>query len=159
MLSKLAGVVVVGVIVSSGLARGQGADAANLAGVTRLHVAIEEVGEDAERAGLTKARLQTDVEQWLRQKGISVEAGAPAQLYVDIDTESASSGSYAYGIDIGLREPATLQRTGKPVMAEIWSDGSVGTGSSAKLASVIRDKLRELLDGFATDFVAANPKR
>jgi hypothetical protein len=43
-----------------------------------------------------------------------------------------------------------------------WGIGMVGSSvnrRSAKLASTVRDKLRELFDGFIKEYVAANPKR
>src|SRR5712692_6370105 len=75
---------------------GQDADASSLKGVTRVRVVIEDISRDAERAGLTKAQLQSDVELWLRQKGITIDGHAPEQLYVDVDTANNSAGGYAY---------------------------------------------------------------
>jgi hypothetical protein len=138
---------------------GQDAEASSLKGITRVQIVIEEISRDAERAGLTKAQLQSDVELWLRQKGITIDSRAPEQFYVNVDTANNSTGGYAYGVDVGFRQPATLQRTGKTVLADTWSDGTVGSINSAKLASTVRDKLRELLDGFIKEYVAANPKR
>src|SRR6266852_6389526 len=156
---KLSSLLLVGALLRCVPAFGQDADAANLKGITRMQVVIEDVSRDAKRAGLTKAQLQSDVELWLRQKGLTVDGRAAEQLYVDVDTaKNDSTGGYAYSVDVGFRQPATLQRTGKAVLAETWSDGTVGSITAAKLASTVRDKLRDLLDGFIKEYVAANPK-
>src|SRR5260370_32246797 len=96
---------------------------------------------------------------WVRQKGRSIDRRDQEQLCVGGDQANMSTGGYAYGVDVGFRQPATLQRTGKTLLADTWSGGTVGSINSAKFASTVRDKLRELLDGFIKEYVAANPKR
>jgi hypothetical protein len=148
-----------GAILCAVPAFGQEADASSLKGVSRVRVVVDDISRDAERAGLTKAVLQSDVELWLRQKNIVIDGAAPEQLYVEVDTANNSSGGYAYSVDVGFRQPATLQRTGKAVLAETWSDGTVGSIISAKLASAVRGKLQDLLDGFIKEYLGVNPKR
>ena len=137
---------------------GQDKDASSLQGITGVRVVIEDISPEAEGAGLTKARVQSDVEAWLRKNGVAVDSRAAEQFYVDVDTGKGAAGGYAYGIDVGLRQPATLQRTGKTVLADTWSDGTVGSATAAKLANTVRDQLRDLLDEFIEEYVAANRK-
>ena len=158
MFRELSGLLAIGVVLHSVPAFGQDKDASNLQGITGVRVVIEDISPDAERAGLKKAQVQSDVEAWLRKKGVTVDSRAAEQFYVDVDTGNAAGG-YAYGIDVGFRQPATLQRTGKTVLADTWSDGTVGSSTPAKLAIAVRDQLRDLLDEFIVEYFAANPKR
>jgi hypothetical protein len=93
---KLVWLLIVGATICCAPAFGQDADAASLKGITRLQIVIEDISRDAGRAGLTKAQVQSDIEVWLRQKGITIDSRAPQQLYVSVDTANNSTGGYAY---------------------------------------------------------------
>src|SRR6266852_3879447 len=106
MSRKISCLFLVGAFLRCAPVFGQDVDAAHLKGIARVQVVIEDISRDAERAGLTKAQLQSDVERWLRQKGITVDNRAPEQLYVEVDTANNSTGGYAYSVDVGFRQPA-----------------------------------------------------
>jgi len=64
--------------------------------LTGVHVAFDEIGEAGERQGVTRARLQPDVERGLRRAGLRVLT-PPEAL--------ASVGVLASGIAHQIRNP------------------------------------------------------
>jgi hypothetical protein len=59
---------------------------ATLKGVPIVEVVVEAMDPVAERDGLTRSQLQTEVEWRLRQAGITVGPTLTGHLYVNVDT-------------------------------------------------------------------------
>ncbi len=77
-----------------------------LKGIKAVAVVVEDTPADAQRDGLTRNLLQTDVEQRLRQAGITVDDDAPGMLAVFVNTLKIESGFYAYAIRVQFRQPS-----------------------------------------------------
>lgn len=142
---------------------------ATLAGLAGIHVRVQDLDLDAERQGLTKAALQTQVELTLRRAGIRVltvaewlaAPGVP-RLDLHVTTQPTQRGDlYAYSIDLRLRQDVTLLRD--PAIrseATTWFRGAMGTvGPPSRLATWLRERVRDTVDEFINDYLAANPTR
>jgi hypothetical protein len=139
---------------------------ATLAGLTGVSVGVENMSAEAERDGLTRSALQTDVELKLRLAGIpvltlmeSVLAPNGANLYLNVNMLGDEMGLYAYSIRLELKQRVRLYRDPTVVTpAATWGTGSVGLVGKVRLTSV-RDGVRDRLDQFINAYLAANPKR
>jgi len=142
---------------------------ASLKGLRGLSVVIENLQPAAERGGLSREQLQTDVELWLRQAGIpvvsqdeSLKAPGSPYLYVNINTAKTETlGLFAtlvYAIQVAVRQDVDLRRDpALMVTATTWSTGMVGALGADNLQSV-RGALNDLLKTFINDYLAENPK-
>ncbi len=143
---------------------------ATLVGLKGVEVVVEEVDPEAERDGLVKSTLQTEVELKLRQAGILVlsrtQAGStPGNpwLYLRV---SAVKGSgtlqrlYVFSVSLELNQIVRLDRNPSVItFARTWSArGFIGTVGAANLSSV-RESVRDRVDEFINAYLAANPKR
>ncbi len=140
-------------------------DRATLKGLEGVHVIVEELKDDAERDGLTKSAIRTDVESKLRQAGIRVLAeneglstpGSPV-LYVNANTLKNDDGLYAYSIVVQLMQGVTLRRDSSiSGRAVTWSNGGVGTVGQNTLRK-IREDVCDHVDQFINAYLSVNPK-
>jgi hypothetical protein len=142
---------------------------ATLAGVPAVYVLVEDLSDELKKTGLSEAILQTDAELRLRAVGIRVAtetesfsvAGSP-YLYLRVTgMASDSRGGYRYGyvayVEVALRQDVSLIRNPSThAVAETWTKGTLIAGPTV---DVIRDAVRDMTDGFANAYLAANPKR
>jgi len=138
----------------------------SLKGLPGVEIVVEDLREDAERNGLTKTGIQTDVERKLQLAGVRVltaeesnqTPSAPA-LHVSVNTTQPDDGGlYAYGIQLELMQ---LMRSLVPPEAMVtgvtWDAGAVGSISATNLRDVL-NSVRDLVDEFINDWLTANPK-
>jgi hypothetical protein len=134
-----------------------------LGGLKGMGVMVEDMRPEAERLGLTRNQIQTDVELRLRKAGVRVltekekdETPGMPYLYVNVNT-MFDSASCVFSITVELSEWVTLAR-GFKTSGRIWQSSSVGIVGINKL-SQIRVSVGELVDKFINDYLAANPKK
>ncbi len=120
---------------------------------------MEDLDADAERDGLTRSQLQTDIELRLRQAGIPVDNHAPRVLYVVVNTIKDELGLYGFSIRVEFRRPVHLGRDPSLTTPGVtWSATPlVGIVGSSDLATV-RDDVRDLVDQFISAYLEENPK-
>lgn len=137
-----------------------------LKGLTGVRVVVERVTADAERDGLLKSALQTDLELRLRQAGIRVSAeaarlkrSARPLLYLNIKALKNPVGIYAFCLRLELLQAIRLTRD--PTVASAASTwkgtetvGTIGAERLSELRSIVRDRV----DEFITAYLAVNPK-
>ncbi len=140
-----------------------------LAGLTGVHVVVDEVGPEAERAGLTRAELQVDLEGRLRRAGLRVftpaealaSAGRPTvHLRVALFRTREAPDLYVYSVDLTLRQQIRLVRDRAiESFAVTWSDTrEVGAVPAGRLSGV-RDVVRAKVDQFARAWETVNHER
>lgn len=151
----------------SGSVSAQNHQKETLRGLKGVHVLIETIARDAQRDGLTRSSLQTDVELKLRTAGIRVvtseerfeEPGWPS-LYVNVNALASSTGnSYAYSIRVGLDQEVSLWR--KPTIratATTWISASVGIVGVNRMRAAVRESVSDQVDEFLNNYLAVNPK-
>ena len=134
-----------------------------LAGLKGVHVAVENLGPDIEKEGLTQTQIQTDVELKLGLAGITVlskeellmEKGRP-KLHVAAHIGKTNVG-YVYVCTIKLYQDVSLLRSpGVHSSAPTWSVGHLGITRSLQ---EIRDRAKYLVDKFINAYLSANPKQ
>lgn len=141
-----------------------------LRGLKGVRFTIRPVSPDLERDGITRSKLQTDVEIKLRQAGIhvlteedwrretSAGGGAWLELYVGAVKNNETGLFYAVSVNLKLMQPVHLLRNqALKTFATTWSTGSVGIFGMEKLPTIrqeVVDKVAEFINGF----LIANPK-
>lgn len=134
-----------------------------LKGLAGVYVLVENMRPEVEKFGLTKQAIQTDVELELRKFGVRVLSqkeslailGSP-YLYVNVNAMNLEGTDRFYGnIGVAMRENVILLR--KPIMsnAATWGSSHVFKGASDR---DVRDNVKECVDEFINDYLAANPK-
>lgn len=138
-----------------------------LAGLQGMYVVVEDLDLDAKEAGLTEEKIRADVELKLRLAGIkvlSVEEGlatkSKAFLYVDVTTVKEKLHQvYAGSVEVSLWERVYLARDPNTItLAATWDKIGIGLGSSDIARRKIRESVKDLVDEFINDYLAANPK-
>ena len=141
---------------------------ATLAGLTGVGVVVEAMDPDAEKDGLTTSTLRTEVELKLRQAAIRVlteaeRAVAPGSpfLYLRVATmKSDGVGLYAVDIDLELTQEVRLTRNPAIIsLATTWSAPGWVVIIGSRNLSKVRETVRDVVDQFLNDYLAANPKR
>lgn len=138
-----------------------------LTGLIGASVSVGNMNPEAEKDGLAKSTIQTDVELRLRQAGIRVldylewkaTPGEP-DLFLSIGTTKLKGGMmYGYSIQLSLFERVRLARDpNKTVTAITWDTESGGNIPTERL-SELRTVVRDMVDEFINAYLAANPKR
>ncbi len=133
---------------------------ATLKGIKAVAVAVEDTNATAERDGLTRNQLQTDVEQRLRRAGITVDNHAPGLLAVFVNTLKIESGFYAYAIRVQFRQRVRMERNLKiAALASTWEAPSVVGTVGTKALRDVRGSVRERVDQFINAYLEQNPKQ
>ncbi len=133
---------------------------ASLKGITTLTVVVENLDPDAERDGLTRNQIQTDVELRLRQAGIRLSPAASEYLYIAVPARkrSAEFPLYGYAILVEFRQPVIVLRDPPiTVYATTWSIVAAGSVGAASLRP-IRSFVVDYVDQFINAYLEQNPK-
>jgi hypothetical protein len=138
----------------------------SLKGVTAISVTVGDLASDAERDGLHKDQLQTDVELRLRQAGIKIVASTVppdaislANLVLMVDTlKLPQPPLYAVATTLTFRQLVNLVRDpGGVALAATWDTGNLSLRSAGRLRSV-RQTVSDLVDKFINAYLEQNPK-
>jgi hypothetical protein len=142
-----------------------------LSGLQGVYVAVEELQGNlvnysaAQKAGISQAALQREVEATLRKAGIRLltwdqmlkTPGSPF-LYIVVNTHESEKYWYAYDIRIELQQKVSMEANPKVrAMAGTWSTNMTGIVNIGKL-HVIRDDVNALVGKFVAAFKTANKK-
>ncbi len=131
-----------------------------------VRVLLTDLNPDAERDGLIKRELQTDVELRLRKSGIRVlteeewrKMPRAPLLYVRVDALKGSNIAYTYYTDVQLYQRVSIEQTPDiSGFAATWSTGSTGIAEQAKLKGLVFGSLRNEVDEFIKAYLAENLK-
>jgi hypothetical protein len=133
-----------------------------LKGLTGVFVVVEAMRPEVEKIGLTSQVIQTDVELELRRFGIRVLSndermamlGSP-YLYVNVNA-GMSRGDKLWGsLNIRLNEQVILVRQSIVCRTFTWQSQMIFTGDTEQ---EVRNLVKERVDEFINDYLAANPK-
>ena len=134
----------------------------SLKGLNGVYVTVEDLQPDAEKAGLTKSSIQTDVELKLRMAGIPVLKGSRTPfLYValnSIELSQFGEGIVAYNINVELNQDVYLARDPNVhSVASTWSTGFTGIIRLDNI-QLLRDHDKDKVDDFISAYLSVNPK-
>ncbi len=161
-------IVAVTILLSLGVVgKARGADdfmRSTLVGLAGVHVGVD-VHKEAEREGLPRTTLQTDIELRLRKAGIRVltleevkEIPGLPLLSLVIGTQKNPIGIYAYHLALEVWQSVSLLRDPSILTQGLtWrASGVTGTVGDLKLSGV-REYVQDKVDEFINDYLAANP--
>lgn len=168
-ISKVVVALVVALLLLPGVSHALTVKQETLVGLKGVAVLVEALPPQIERPGLTYDQIQSNIELRLRKAGVKVlgrelndTPGWPT-LYVRVGLVSGS-GHCAYSTHVALQEQVTLAR-GFKTYSSIWEADSVGgivgivgdikTGNIMQIWKEVRDGV----DIFINDYLAANPKK
>jgi hypothetical protein len=133
-------------------------------GLPGVSVFVEPLYDSAERAGLTKAIIQRDVEQRLRERGVRVfgdlsdsqrQSPAAPDLHVSVTAVSRGNGLYAYSVTVELSQIVSSVVTNQRFWASTWRSGVTGSVGARQLTGV-RESVKKQVDKFINDWLAVN---
>jgi hypothetical protein len=112
--------------------------------------------------------LQGITELGLRQNGIKVltyeeRLKASGQPYLDIAIAATVSPDElnikAVGISVALKQTVILERdpTIRCINVETWDEAIVLVGGISKIDGRVKEYVKEFIDMFCNDYIAANP--
>ncbi len=134
-----------------------------LKGIRTVGVFVDPVCPDLERNGLTPEAIQSEIEQRLRQAGISVVPSSQAQGFLAVDLnalEERAVPTYAVTVGIAFVQPVLIsQSPGVHPVLPTWSTSATHLIEPERLPAVVPQVLRGDLDRFISAFVMENPKR
>ena len=137
-------------------------DRASLTGLTAMSVVVEEVGPLVEKAGLTTAALERDVDQRLRKAGLTITPDADAYLYVHITVaDPGATLPLPFVVEVSLMQEVTIPRgvkTRTPLQCPTWSVNRLGLTTPDRLRATVTDRVTEFVDQFVTAYRSVNPK-
>ncbi|MBN1391992.1 MAG: hypothetical protein JW947_04220 [Sedimentisphaerales bacterium] len=145
-------------------------DRDTLMGLRGVLVLVEDLNPEVEKYGLTKQQLQIDVELRLRQNGIRVlsqkerlSTSEAPYLYVNVNTMTDRTDSprlVSFSILLELKQNVFLVKDTSPLKlctASTWQSFLMGRVDLGKI-TFIRDSVKDIVDKFINDYLAANPK-
>lgn len=133
-----------------------------LVGATPFLVLVEDLrNEDQFRGQLTANGIRTSVELRLRQLGLPVVGGDTAFVfYVNVHAMTTSSQQVVYDAPVQFQELLPHPRLAdRAMLVTTWSTSTLGTVPLTRSGEAIRESVVELVDEFANDYLAANPRR
>jgi hypothetical protein len=131
-----------------------------------VSVFVEPLYESAERDGLTKGVIQSDVELRLREKGIRVfsdladsqrQSPAAPDLHVAVTAVRRDNGLYAYNITVELSQIVSSLVSNQTFWASTWRSGATGSVGALHLPNV-RESVKNQVDKFIKDWLAVHSK-
>jgi hypothetical protein len=143
-------------LAANGTTTAQNSQRDNLKGIGPLDLIINGLQPDLERGQLTRAMLQTVVEDRLYQSGISLNKTADPYIVLRVNSFAINEDLYAYSIDLQVNTSVMLVETGQVTIATIWSIAALGRVSATRLPTIINDVINQV-DKLADDYVAVNP--
>jgi hypothetical protein len=133
-----------------------------LKGIPVIQVLVELRDSNAERDGLTKTQLQTDVEVRLRKAGIRVaSSGLLPVLRLDVmELKRSASEKCVYALRLELHQEITLVRNPNvSFLAATWDTSYLGEVGANAFSRVVRDNVADMVDQFINVYLEHNPKQ
>jgi hypothetical protein len=80
-------------------------------------------------------------------------------LYIHINALLLRNGVYAYSISVALTQDVLVWDTKTRTLAQTWkATGLIGTIDVARMATALREAVRDQVDQFINAYLAMNPK-
>jgi len=140
-----------------------------LIGLNGVSVMVEDLNKDATEAGLSTEDIKTQVELRLRTLGIRVLTEQELKQSLSLPilcvnvTALKHSGSDLYAISISvqlLERLFEVRQPGAVVVGAIpWQKEFTAISGGGVLSEKAKDSVLNLVDAFANDYLAANPKK
>jgi hypothetical protein len=164
--SKAVVVALVALLLLPGVSHALTREQKALVGLKGVWVLVEGMNTQAERLGLTKTQIQTDVELRLRKAGIKVlteeerlETPGRPYLYVNVNAVTKPGSSLcAYSIKVHLKKNVAI-KSGFKTPRVVWHTPDYAETVKIYNTTRIRNLVGDHVDIFINDYLAANPKK
>ena len=135
-------------------------DRATLRGLKSLRAVVDAPdGVALEQAGLTPAKLATQIEQRLAKAGITVDSNAREFVGLRLTFAHARKTDYALGLTLGMYQNVALARDASmKTMAETWSGDSILLVPPRMIGEAVSNTIDQLVDQFIAAFRSVNPQ-
>lgn len=140
-----------------------------LVDLTGVHLVFDEIGQEGEQHGVSRARLQPEVERLLRRAGLRVQTPTEALLSVGRPTLHLrvsvlrvpdAADFHVYSVDLALRQQVRLVRDRTiESYAVTWSEHRAVGAARADQLGVVRNVLIEKVEEFVTAWRVSNQER
>ena len=126
-------------------------------GFNRIGVSVADLNDDVKALGLSESQIAADAEDALAKVGLTIDANAPQQIYVNLKTTRTTGNNYAYALILYLDQNVVLQRDNTARFSgTTWDISGIYTSTSANLAEDVRDQVSALIDEFAVKYNSVN---
>ena len=126
-------------------------------GFNRIGVSVADLNDDVKALGLSEAQIAADAEDALAKVGLTIDANAPQQIYVNLKTTRTTGSNYAYALVLYLDQSVVLQRDNTARFSgTTWDISGIYTSTGANLAEDVRDQVSALIDEFAVKYNSVN---
>ena len=135
-------------------------DRGTLRGLKAIKVVVDPATTEMEHEGLDRQRLQSAIEQKLRDAGIQVDNDANEFLGVTLSSARGSRrGPFSVAVGLGVYQTVLLNRdkTIKSV-TETWGDQRVLSTTARTLDHFVSGAVDELVDQFIRAYRSVNPQ-
>ncbi len=136
----------------------------SLSKISVIRVIVGKLTPEALDYGLTADQLQTDIELKLRLAGIKVTStpSNSGQLFLsvshkEIKSDKTAVAFYAH-VGLNFHQLVTLYGNKNQVSASTWTDDVIFAGRPSQGTDLTRQVVRDSIDTFINDYLAANPK-
>jgi hypothetical protein len=144
----------------------------SITGLQGIAVMVLPINADAERDGLKREQIQTDVELRLRKAGIKSPTDREfakrdfPYLSVNINpVKGKNSEVYSYDIKVELYKQVIqnpqdeIDSAMQTMSVKIWSSELTGSAPGGDLKNNVQKRIDDLIDKFVNVYLAANPKK
>ncbi len=136
----------------------------SLAGISGMNLIVGTLADDAMEAGLSRGQLKSDVEEKLLLAQIKVDPKYKPYVYVWINSAFPKSASgqemgYIAIVKVEFNQEVYVLDNSHRMYAPTWKSSVFIWGSRSGFQDDVRKRVRDLLDLFIKDYLAANPKK
>lgn len=132
----------------------------SLTGLKEIAVLVEELTTELTDAGVSRAVLQTEVQQALEAHGIAVRRDAVPYLYVLIsgfehrDQQGVTTGLFTYAVDLSLRQ--TVRLASNPAIEVTGASTWLAMGKmGVRRKDSLKQDMANIVDDMVGEFLAA----
>ncbi len=134
-------------------------DRETLRGLKAINVIVDPLDPMLDQEGLTKDVLQRQLEERLRNGGVTIDKSAVGFLGLRILPARIGKGPYSLCLSIGLYQPVTLNRDKNIKTAtQTWEVETVLVAPPKVLLQSSTAELNELADRFVSAWRSVNPQ-
>lgn len=136
----------------------------SLADIAGMHLIVEPLGNEALETGLSQEKLKTDAEQKLRLAKIEVDPkfGPHINILINCAFPKSASGQemgYIAMVQVEFNQEIYVLENFHRMYAPTWESSILIWGSKSGFENDARKRVRDLMDQFINDYLAANPKK
>jgi hypothetical protein len=134
-------------------------DRATLRGVKAVHVVLDPIEPELQKAGLTQTDLQTRLENRLKAADVPIDPSSPEFLGLRVISVRGNRGPFALSFSLGCYQPVLLVRDQNIRSATpTWDIDTVLMTEPKTLHQATYETIDDLADRFVAAWRSVNPR-